>query len=168
MQVPKRKSEARRPRSPRDYRLSEGRYLKLKADLKILLQDRLSEAKEVKRLAEMGDFSENAGYQLAKHRLRTINRKILEIEDYLKKAEIIQADPRASLVELGHRVELKIDGKLRNYLILGSSETNPSAGVISANSPLGSALLNRRLGEKFKLKIAGQEKELEILKIIKE
>jgi transcription elongation factor GreA len=121
-------------------------------------------AELVRNLATDGDFSENAGYQMAKGRLRGINQRILEIEDLLKKAVLIKrtADDK---VRLGSHVTIDSNGKQNTYLILGSSETNPSAGVISHNSPLGSALMGKRAGEIFKIHTANGSKSYLIIKI---
>jgi transcription elongation factor GreA len=164
MQVPIRKGDARLF-SPLDYHLSPEKYRELEESLKKLLSRRPKEAAEVKRLAEMGDFSENAGYQLAKGRLRGLNQRILDIENLLKKAEIVIADTDTSVVKVGHRVLLSVGGQEKSYTILGASESNPSTGIISHNSPLGAALLGRRPGDTIKLPVNGQEKIYKLIKI---
>lgn len=123
------------------------------------------EIKDVKRLALDGDFSENAAYQIAKGRLRGINQRIIDIENHLKNSIII--DPRADThrVQLGHHVTVRVNGAEKTFLILGSSETDPTRGVISHHSPIGSALLNRRIGEKIMVQLAEREIEYEIIKI---
>ena len=117
---------------------------------------------EVKRLALDGDFSENAAYQIAKGRLRGINQRILEIEEHLKRAEIIQAPKNKERVQLGHYVTVEVASKAKTYLLLGSAETDPTAGVISHNSPLGSALLNHKVGDKIQIKLADKNIEYKI------
>jgi transcription elongation factor GreA len=103
--------------------------------------------KEVKRLALDGDFSENHAYSMAKGRLRGINQRILDIENHLRMAEIIEPNNNTEIVGLGSQVTVEVNGKTRVYQILGSSETDPIRGIISHNSPLGQALINRRVGE---------------------
>ena len=102
---------------------------------------------EVKRLAEMGDFSENAAYQMAKGRLRGINQRMLELQDQINRAVVIAPVGDTATVQLGHRVTVGIDGKQKIFLILGSTETDPGAGVISHRSPIGAALMGRRVGD---------------------
>jgi len=102
---------------------------------------------ETQRMAAHGDFSENAGYQVAKARLRGINNRMLEIEEYLKHAIVITPNENTSTVQLGHRVTIKSSTSTKTYTILGSTETNPTAGVISHSSPLGMALLGHRVGD---------------------
>lgn len=127
--------------------------------------NRPREAEEVKRLALMGDFSENAGYQLAKGRLRGINQRILDIENLLKNAEIIRHNKDNDLVQIGNLVTLVRDGKEKNYQILGSEETNPTAGIISHNSPLGSALIGKRVGEEIEVNLNDRVVKYKITKI---
>jgi transcription elongation factor GreA len=165
MQVPIRKKETYIKPKPDPY-LTEAKFIELKNKLaKLKDYTRPQAAQEVKRLAEMGDFSENVGYQVAKGRLRGLNQRILEIEDHLKNAIIFRPNKNTQVIQLGHTVTLEINGKQKIYTILGSSETNPSAGVISHNSPIGSALLGRKVGEKVKVKLADKEIDYTIIKI---
>ncbi len=120
--------------------------------------------KEVSRLAEMGDFSENAAYQMAKGKLRGINQEIIELHEYLNQAIIIKP-PQSERVELGGRVEVEMDGQIKSFLILGSAETNPSEGIISHHSPLGAALLGRQAGDEINLKLANRWLKIRIIKI---
>jgi len=119
---------------------------------------------EVKRLAADGDFSENAAYQIAKGRLRGINQGILETEDMLKRAIIIERKNNGT-VQLGHIVTVEINGKQKTYQILGSSETDPSQGIISHNSPIGKSLIGRRVGEVVKVQLNNKNAEYKIVKI---
>ncbi len=127
--------------------------------------NRPREAEEVKRLALMGDFSENAGYQIAKGRLRGVNQRILDIQNLLKNAEIIRHDKDNELITIGNFVTLSRDGKEKDYQILGSEETNPTAGVISHHSPLGSALIGKRVGDEIEVSLSDRNIKYKIVKI---
>ena len=165
MQTPIRKYD-KYPRLKPDPKMTEAKYRELEEKLKKLKDiKRPREAEEVKRLALMGDFSENAGYQLAKSRLRGINQRIIDIADLLSRAEFIQPSANTDRVELGHTVSIESHGKIKSYQILGSAETNPTSGVISHSSPLGSALLGRSLGETIRLTLGGKETEYKIIAI---
>jgi transcription elongation factor GreA len=118
---------------------------------------------EVKRLALMGDFSENTAYQIAKGRLRGTNQRVLDIKDHLKNAIIIESDKQKNLVQLGSKVTIKNKNKEKTYLILGPSETDPVNNIISHKSPLGSVLIDKKIGDK--IKITGRDIEYKILKI---
>lgn len=164
MRVPKRGGDPRLFEK-KDYYLSPEKFNELEAKLERLKQKRPIEAQEVKRLAEMGDFSENAGYQLAKGRLRGLNQRILDLEDRLKKAEIIYPDDDISSVKVGHLVTIASESNVKSYRILGGTETNPDKGIISHLSPLGSKLLNKKVGDKVEIGPAGKERVWQIMKI---
>ncbi|MEK9132853.1 MAG: GreA/GreB family elongation factor [Patescibacteria group bacterium] len=146
--------------------LTEGKFTELKNKLnrlKNLSQPRAIE--EVKRLAELGDFSENVEYQIAKGRLRGINDSILKIENQLKHAVIITPQKQIETVQIGHKVTVQSDNKARTYQILGSSETNPHKGIISYNSPIGAALIGRKVGDVVKTKVDHNEVAYKIIRI---
>ena len=165
MQVPIRRKETYIKPKPDPY-LTEAKFQELKNKLeKLKTHTRPQAAQEVKRLAEMGDFSENVGYQVAKGRLRGLNQRILEIEDHLKNAVIFHPNKNTQVIQLGHTVTLEVNGKEKTYTILGSSETNPTAGIISHNSPIGAALLGHSIGEQVKIKLADKEANFKIIKI---
>lgn len=164
MQTPKRKPGKYTFLKP-DPNLTLEKYNELKDKLAKLKKSRPFAAAEVKRLAEMGDFSENAAYQIAKGRLRGINQKILDIEDHIERAIIIKPNKSASIVKLGNKITVETGGEQKTYLILGSSETDPPGGVISHNSPIGSALINRRVGDKIKIKLKNKEVDYKIIGI---
>ncbi len=114
-------------------------------------------AEEVRRLAELGDFSENVEYQLAKGRLRGINQAIFTIENQLKNAVVIEPNAQHETVAVGHTVTIKNGVVEKKYLILGSTETNPQQGIISHLSPLGSALIGKKVGDIVKIKTKDKE-----------
>lgn len=120
---------------------------------------------EVKHLALDGDFSENAAYQIAKGRLRGINQRITDITDHLKRAVIIKHDKNNNRVRLGHHVTVEINNKEKTYLILGSSEADVSKNIISNNSPIGSALMGKMVGDVAKVQLTTKIVEYKIIKI---
>ena len=165
MRIPTRRSD-KIPRQKADGRITEAKYRELENERERLLKmvrPRLIE--EVKRLASDGDFSENAAYQIAKGRLRGINQRLLNVEDLLKRSEIIHPSANRETVQIGHEVTIEAGGKQRIYQILGSAESDPAGGIISANSPLGAALLGRRAGEIVATRLAGKTLEYKIIKI---
>jgi len=163
MRVPTRKSEKDNIK-PVDLHITKKKYDELLAKVARIKKARPRLAEEVKRLAEMGDFSENAAYQIAKGKLRGLNYHLSEAEYVLNHAIII-APKNNNQVELGHSVTVEINGRKKTFQILGSSETDPTSGVISHNSPIGSALLGRRVGETVKIKLKEREVEYKIIKI---
>jgi|SRR3989339_832498 len=164
MQTPQRKPGKYTGVKP-DPNLTPAKYRELQAKLEKLKKARPSAAAEVKRLAADGDFSENHAYSMAKGRLRGLNQRISDIEDHLKRAEIITAPKSNGTVVLGCLVTIETNGKQKTYRILGSSETNPGGGVISHNSPLGHALMGRRVGDTVLVCLKDKEVQYKIIKI---
>ncbi|XOU94611.1 MAG: GreA/GreB family elongation factor [Candidatus Kerfeldbacteria bacterium] len=120
---------------------------------------------EVKRLAEMGDFSENAAYQMAKGKLRGINSRILKLETAINKAIVIKVSSQTNIINIGHRVVVEMDGVKKEFKILGSAESDPSKGIISHTSPLGTVLIGKKVNDIFNIEIANKEVKCKILKI---
>lgn len=165
MRVPKRKP-GKYALQKIDHHITPEKYKRLKAELESLKKIKRPPAiKEVKRLASMGDFSENAAYQIAKGKLRSINNRILKVKDFLSRAEIIEPNPRSDSVSLGSTVTLELNGEKKKYQILGSAETNPSRGTISQNSPLGKALLGKKTGQQAEVQLPNKTTVYKIIKI---
>lgn len=163
MQLPKRKP-GKYTNLPNDPLMTGHKFAELKKDLEKLLAKRPKAASEVARLAELGDFSENVEYQMAKGRLRGINNAILKLERQIADANII-APPDAEQVHVGSTVTVEVNGKEKTYTILGSSETDPTKGIISHTSPIGAALLGKKKGDTINVTIREGTVEYTILDI---
>lgn len=167
MRVPIRKGD-KIPRPKADPFMTVAKFQELQAKLqKWKTVNRPREAAEVERLALMGDFSENTAYQTAKGRLRGLNQRILDLENLLARAEIITPNNKTDQIRLGHYVTIQSGGRQKTYQILGSSETDPTAGVISHSSPLGAALLGRQVGDIIEMELNEKTKKYKIVKIEK-
>jgi transcription elongation GreA/GreB family factor len=124
-------------------------------------------AAETARTAAYGDRSDNAEYKQAKGALRFAHRRIFELEQQLKRAVAIPSGPSASgTVQLGSKVVLEIGGGEKTFEIVGPSETDPSRGRISHESPLGVALVGHREGDVVVLKTEGSSREYRITKVL--
>ncbi len=144
--------------------ITRAKFGELQKRLARLLADRPRVADEVHRLAQNGDFSENAEYQMAKGRLRGMNDEIDRLQFQLDRAEIIDARD-ADRVSIGHMVTVLVSAKEVAYRILGSTETDPARGVISYTSPIGAALLGKKVGDEIAIEIAGRKILYKILAI---
>lgn len=152
MQIPKRRGETLRRQVEPDRYLTPEKIERLKDELRDLeTRQRREAADETRRLAEMGDLSENAGYQVAKQNLRRINARILSLKDRIATAIPIQSGD-GSTVQIGSTVTVEADGKSFTYEILGSQESDPSRGKISHLSPIGSALIGHVVGDEITVK----------------
>ena len=169
MRVPKRKGEEdkRLLAEPEDQHLTRGAISRFTSELERLFKyDRAEAVSEVKRLAEMGDFSENAGYQIAKATLRRINDRITTLEEKLKHAVPIQSGTDASGgIRIGSRGLLEAGGREVWFEIVGSQETSPSKGRISHKSPLGSVLLHHKVGETVSVPVKDGEVAYRIVRV---
>jgi transcription elongation factor GreA len=105
-------------------------------------------ARIIQEAREHGDIRENAAYDAAKHDQGFIEGRIREIEELLKRVEVIEEDGEdRSVVRIGSTVTIEIDGEEETYTIVGAVEAKPSAGRISNESPVGRALLGHRVGD---------------------
>lgn len=166
MRIPYRKPKpGELPPEPTDLHITQERYDESAITLeRLITRVRPRLAEEVKRLAEMGDFSENAAYQIAKGKLRGLNSRIDKLEYQIKHAIIIR--PRGTgVVELGSTVTVEINGKEKTYRILGSAEVDLDNNIISHNSPIGQALLGKRVGEIAKVDLGERVVEYRIIGI---
>ena len=114
-----------------------------------------------------GDLSENADYDAARNRQAEIEARIKEIENILANAKIIDgASKHGKVVSLGSTVEIKdlSDNSVATYTIVGTVEANPIKGLISNVSPLGHAIVGKRVGDECVVRVA-QEYKVLILKI---
>jgi transcription elongation factor GreA len=105
----------------------------------------------IERLGEVksgGDWMENTEQILFEDELAFLDRRIQELEDMLADAELIKPDDDYNTVNIGDTVVIQDeDGELETYTIVGVAESDPAAGLISNESPMGRALLNRKVGE---------------------
>lgn len=161
MQLPKRKP-GKYTQVPLDNAMSQEKHDELERKLNAVKKKRPALAQEVSRLAELGDFSENVEYQLAKGKLRGVNSAILKIEYQINHSEIIKPKNNGT-IQLGNIVTIKTNKGEKTYTILGATEANPSKGIISHQSPLGSALLGHKIGDVIDIKKAGTIEIIEIL-----
>ena len=97
-----------------------------------------------------GDISENAGYDEAKNQQAFLEGRILELEQRLKRAVVIQNhDTPADRVDLGRSVTIRECGynDEETYFLVGSAEANPTLGRISNESPMGKSLMGKHVGD---------------------
>ncbi|OIO47578.1 MAG: transcription elongation factor GreA [Parcubacteria group bacterium CG1_02_40_82] len=113
-------------------------------ELKLKRQEIAQRLEESKAL---GDLSENMEYLQAKEAQAFNEGKILELEEVLKNAVVINKNGGNSIVQIGGTVEINCQGEKQTFTIVGSEEANPAEGKISNESPLGKAFLGHKAGE---------------------
>lgn len=106
--------------------------------------------KELAVAREQGDLSENGAYTAAKEELAFIDGRIEELESLLKQAVLIdEAHHNISAVDLGSKVTVKIDGRKELFTVVGEWEADPAEKKISHESPLGKALIGKKIGDEI-------------------
>lgn len=121
-------------------------------------KDELLDLKEVKRpriieavadARSHGDLRENAAYDAARHDQAMMEKRIGDLEALINNAQIIDDMPTGNpdVVSLGNTVLIDFDGEEERYKIVGAIEAKPGENRISNESPLGKALLGRRVGQ---------------------
>jgi len=126
---------------------------KLQSELEHLLSIRRQEvASKIKRAREMGGTENNAEYEDAKNDQAFIEGRILMLENIVNNATVIESTVLPGVVEIGDKVLIQNqDGKIEQFNIVGSAEANPVEGKISNESPVGQALLGRKIGDEVEV-----------------
>jgi transcription elongation factor GreA len=134
----------------KDIRITKEGLANLEKELQHLMMVRRPEvAEKIKRAREVGGTENNAEYDDAKNEQAFVEGRILMLENIMKNAAIIESPVLPDTVELGNKVLIQNqDGKIEQYTIVGSTESNPIEGKISNESPVGQALLGKKIGNK--------------------
>ena len=118
-----------------------------KTELSAALIERKAIIERLQTAREMGDLSENGAYTYAKKELRSIDRRIAQLNHYLQHGRAIQQTSSTDTVSIGHQVTLKTKLGEVTYVLIGTLEADPLEGKISVVSPLGKALLGKKVGD---------------------
>ena len=138
------------------------------------IQEELKDLKSVKRPATierlqkaraMGDLKENGAYQAAREELGELDGRLLEVEYIVNNAEIVTTSISDFTITLGKKVSVDINGLQKTISIVGEFESDPMNGKISATSPIGIALLGKKVRETISVKTPGGAVAYTILSI---
>jgi len=149
------------------YLTPEGRE-KLKQELDFLVSVRRPEVAEAIHSAkEEGDISENSAYDAAKEQQAFVEGRIMQIEQMLKNAVIIEAQASNGVVKLGSFLKVVEKGSKEEevYQVVGSAEADPAKGRISNESPVGRALMGKKKGEKVLVKTLAGDRQLTLIDV---
>jgi len=146
----------------------------------VLTKDGLSELKKeheelvntkrpvaVARLAdarELGDLSENSEYAAAKQDLAFMDGRILELEEIIHGAKVVTSHGK-SHIDIGCKVMLHVNGKKEEFTVVGEWEADPMEKKISHSSPLGKALMGKKVGEQIEVEAPAGKIQYKILNI---
>lgn len=130
------------------YQITSEGQKELETELEELKSQRGEVAEKIANARDYGDLSENAEYDAARELQGQVESRIGEIEDILKNATIIKPKNGATSIQVGTTVVLDSDtAKGVVYQIVGPVEADPLEGKISNESPIGKALLGKKVGE---------------------
>lgn len=125
-------------------------------------------AGRIKQAIAFGDISENSEYDEAKNEQAQVEERIMKLENTLKKAKVVDEDDISlDVVSIGTIVQVKdleFD-EIVEYTIVGSSEADPYELKISNESPVGRALLGKKVGDKVEIQIPDGVTKYEVLNI---
>ena len=139
---------------------------KLKAELEELTGTKREEiARRLRSAIQMGDLSENADYHKAKEDQAFLEGRIQEIDAVLRSAIIIEKK-QSDFVGVGSHVTIQEQGlDPETFYVVGAREADPRSGKISNESPIGSAIMDHKVGDEVEAITPGGKSKLKILKI---
>ncbi|HEB13759.1 MAG TPA: transcription elongation factor GreA [candidate division CPR3 bacterium] len=139
---------------------------KLEEELKELKTTKRQEiAARLRKAISFGDLSENFDYHNAKEEQEMLERKIIEIGEKIHTSEVVGKSTGNGAVQIGSNVELKDGTENITYTIVTALEADPISGKISVESPIGSALLLKKKGDKVKIETPNGSIDYLVVKI---
>lgn len=139
------------------FHLTEEGVAELQAELARLIAGRTEVAEHIKTAREFGDLAENAEYQVARQEQEKNEARIAELEHIIANVEVIHASKSGGKVRLGSRVMLQSNAgtakaPAKEFQVVGTVEADPLEGKISDESPIGKALMGKKLGDEVEIK----------------
>lgn len=151
--------------------ISREGFEKLEKQLEHLITVRRAEvAQKLKEARAFGDLSENAEYDEAKNEQGILEAQIAELENTLNNAEVVDDDEISiNEVGVGSKVTVRQIGHdtIQKLQLVGSTEIDPAIGRISDESPIGKAVMKKKVGDTFIVEAPIGELEYEVLEISK-
>ncbi|MDD3156054.1 MAG: transcription elongation factor GreA [Candidatus Pacebacteria bacterium] len=151
------------------YEITQKGLDELKKELIELKKERTEVIETIKVAKSFGDLSENAEYSTARERQTFIETRLQDVEDKIKKAILVDSTQNKNIVGLGSKIEIvQVNNSNHNTKVIelvSSAESDPIAGKISQDSPLGMALVSRMIGDEAVVKTPQKELRYKIKKI---
>ena len=151
-------------KKPIDVHLTPEGLEKLKLEIESLTSKRPKVVTRMAAAREQGDLSENAGYHAAKEELGHIDHRLRELKLITRFATIIEPSTNYQ-VSLGNTVVVKDGQSTKEFRIVGKLETDPKSGKISDDSPIGKALLGKKVHENVEIETPNGIIKMEIISI---
>ena len=139
-------------------------------DLQLELEDLIKnkKSKAIDRLSKarsMGDLKENSEYTAAKEELALVEGRIQEINNVLSNAEVTLMYKAGNKIEIGSTVTVDINGQKDTFQIVGEFEADPMNKKLSQNSPIGQALIDKKIGDLVEINIPAGKIQYKIIEI---
>jgi transcription elongation factor GreA len=126
---------------------------KLKRDLEIALQRRAEAGERLKEAFQPGDIEDNPEYEQAKEEVGLLDGRIYELQEMIGRAQIIK-ESHSSVAGPGSTIDVvDSEGQAETYHLVGAVESDPSAGRISIDSPVGRALVGKKKGDRITVSV---------------
>ncbi|MFN8630874.1 MAG: transcription elongation factor GreA [Chloroflexota bacterium] len=138
---------------------------RMQAELAELIAQRPDVVKRIATAREHGDLKENAEYHAAREEQGFLEGRINALQAKLKVAKVVAPTERGAKVELGSRVTAEVDGEEERFSIVGPAEANIREGRMSSASPVGAALMGKRVGDLIEVITPGGRIAYKILEI---
>jgi transcription elongation factor GreA len=146
--------------------LSPAGLEKLKKELDYLRNTKRQEiAKTLEKCLAFGDLSENAEYHETKEAQAFMEGRILELENLIQDAVVVTKNNRSGFVQVGSTILVQTGQSKETFKVVGAEEANPLEGKISADSPLGHAILNQAKGAVILVNTPQGQAQYKILKV---
>ena len=125
-------------------------------------------AERIKAARELGDLKENADYHIAKEDQAKLETRIKRLRQRLRNADVVEVEGGADSFAFGRTAEVldETSGKVNIWTLVGSTEANLAEGRLSAESPVGSALRDRTLGEAVTIETPRGERVYRVQKLV--
>lgn len=123
----------------------------LQKTLKKLQEEQPRLVKRVAQARDFGDLTENTEYSTAREELAFLKSRIEDLEEIISQAKIIKSGRAKKTVTLGTKVTVAGSNQRQVFTVVGEWEANPKLKKISYNSPLGKALMGKKVGEKVEI-----------------
>ena len=146
------------------FRLTQSGIDEHKSELANLVSQRGDVAERIRQARELGDLSENAEYQTARQEQDRLEARVSELEHIIQNSQLIKKPKAGDVVRLGSTVKLK-DGTTKEFQVVGTMEADPLSGKVSDESPIGKALLGKKIGDKVELKTPTEAATYKIISI---
>lgn len=148
-----------------EVRLSPEGHARLTGELAALVAERPAVVRRIATAREHGDLKENAEYHAAREEQGLLEARIRVLEAKLKHAVVVAPEERGAVVELGSRVRVETDGEEQVVTLVSAAEARAAEGRISSVSPVGAALMGRRVGDAVTIRTPGGEVRYAVLAI---